>query len=81
VSQIYTDFFNKPTTNWLTNALVTVTNSNPARTNTYPTIFTYTAVSNTTTRIPNINATFVNGILVTNNSANTLILVPDYTGN
>lgn len=81
VGQTYTDFFGKPTTNWLTNALVTLTNSVPARTNNYPTIFTYTAGSNTTTRIQGINATFISGILVTNNSANTLILVPEYSGN
>lgn len=66
VSQIYTDFFAKPTTNWLTNALVKITNSSPILTNNYSQIFSQQFASNTTTTVPNMGVTFMNGVLMTN---------------
>ena len=81
VSQVYTDFFGKPTTNWLTNAIVILTNSFAAQTNTYPQVFAQSYASNSTTTIPNISLLFVNGVLLTNNSGNTVTLTVQYTGN
>lgn len=81
VSQIYTNFYGVATTNWLTNALVTTTNSVAAHTITYPLVFTQTFPSNVTVSIPNLNAMFQNGILITNQSANTLVITPTYSGN
>lgn len=81
VSIIYTNYWGVGTTNWLTNALVTATNSVSARTNTYPLIFTQIVQSNTTANLPNLGLTFVNGVMLTNASANTATITLDYTGN
>lgn len=81
VSQIYTDFFGKPTTNWLTNALVTATNSVTGRSISYPLIFSQSVASNTTANLLGLNLSFVSGVMVTNNSANTATLTVNYTGN
>jgi len=80
VSQIYTNFFGVATTNWLTNALVRYTNSVAASTNNYQQVFAQSYASNTTTTIPNLGITFVNGVLLTN-AANTLTITVSYTGN
>lgn len=81
VSQTYTDFFGKPTTNWLTNALVMTTNSVPSKTNNYTQVFSMTFGSNTTTVLSPLSINFANGILVTNASGNTVVITPQYTGN
>lgn len=77
----YTNFFGASNGYIATNVLVTITNSVPSRTNTYPLIITQSVGSNVTANLPNLNASFVYGVLVTNQSANTLILTPTYSGN
>lgn len=77
----YTNFFGASNGYIATNVLVTTTNSIPSKTNTYALVFTQAYGSNTTVNFPNLNATFVNGILVTNQSANTIIITPSYSGN
>lgn len=81
VSVIYTNYYGVLTTNWLTNALVTSTQSVAGRSITYPLIFTQSVSSNTTAIIPNLSMTFLYGVMVTNNSGNTVTLTPTYTGN
>lgn len=81
VSIIYTNYWGVNTTNWLTNALVTATNSVPSRTNSYPLVFTQSVASNTTANLNPLQISFVNGVMVTNASANTATLTVNYTGN
>lgn len=81
VGQIYTNFYGVTTTNWLTNALVTVTQSVSGRSISYPLIFSQSFASNTTATLPGLGLNFVNGVMVTNNSANTASLTVNYTGN
>lgn len=81
VSLIYTNYYGVNTTNWLTNALVTATNSVASRTIAYPLIFAQSVASNTTANLPGLSMSFVNGVMVTNNSANTATLTVNYTGN
>ena len=82
IQQFWTNFFGALNTNYLTNVMVTITNSNPAATNFYQPVFTFTALSNTTATIPNLSGLFINGVVVSNtSSANTAILTLNYTGN
>lgn len=81
IAQWYTNFFGVLNTNWLTNVLVTQTNAVAASSLTYPVVMTQSVPSNTTANIPNLGVTFVNGVLVTNTSANTMTITVTYTGN
>lgn len=81
VSVIYTNFFGTSNGYIMTNVLVTQTNSVAGHTITYPLIFTQSYPSNVTVSLPNLNAVFQNGVLVTNQSANTVLITPTYTGN
>lgn len=78
---IYTNFFGASNGYYLSNVLVTATNSVAGHTITYPLIFTQTYPSNGTFNLPNLNAVFQNGVLVTNQSANTVLITPTYSGN
>lgn len=77
----YTNFFGASNGYILTNGLVTLTNSVAAHTITYPLVFTQSYPSNVTVNLPNLNALFQNGVLVTNQSANTVLITPTYSGN
>lgn len=81
VTVSYTNFFGASNGYIMTNALVTLTNSVAAHTITYPLVFSQSFPSNTTINIPNLNAAFQMGVLVTNSSANTITITPTYTGN
>lgn len=64
----------------LTNSLYRVTNSVLANTNAYANVFNQTFTSNTSTTVPNIGLTFMNGVLVTN-APYALTITVTYTGN
>lgn len=64
----------------LTNSLVHTTNSILAVTNAYANVFNQQFPSNTSTVVPNIGLTFVNGVMVTN-APYAMTITVTYTGN
>jgi hypothetical protein len=81
VSVIYTNFFGASNGYIMTNVMVTATNSVAGRSISYPLIFSQSVGSNTTANLGPLSLSFVNGVMLTNNSANTLSLTVGFTGN